>query len=76
MAHFKYLGETARPGLVTSYGPTTEIRLPKKNGATDVLTPISPATEFVIGVDIGYDITDVRSLRVLRADDARFEELP
>lgn len=76
MAHFKYLGEPPRPALVVAYGPCTKIRLPKKDGTTQTLTPVSPATEFVIGADIGYDITDQRSLRAIRADTVRFEELP
>lgn len=76
MARFKYLGEPARTGLVTSYGTTVQINVPKKDGTTHTLTPISPATEFVINVDIGYEITDEFSLRALRADTARFQELP
>lgn len=73
MARFKYLGEPVRP-WVTTYGPTTIIRTPLKNGTIQELTPISPATEFVVGVDIGYDITDPLSLKVFRAD-TRYEEI-
>lgn len=75
MARFKYLGEPPRPLLVTAYGPCTVIKLPKKNGTIQTYTPVSPATQFVIGQDIGYDITDARSLRALRADTDRFEEI-
>lgn len=74
MARFKYLGEPARPGLVAAYGPTTELRLPCKDGTTHVLTPVAPATRFEPDADMGYDITDPRSLRALRVDH-RFQEI-
>lgn len=74
MARFKYLGEPARPELVASYGPSTQINVRLKNGAIQELTPIPPATEFEVGVDIGYDITDQRALRFFRSD-SRFEEI-
>lgn len=73
MARFRYLGEQARP-YVTEYGPCVEIKLRPKVGGTRSITPISPATEFVIGVDLGYDITDERELRFLR-NDPRFAEI-
>lgn len=72
MARFKWLGEAAIPG-VENPGPMTRLTLPRKTGGPQVLTPVPPATEFVINEDIGYDITDERSLRTLRAD-TRFEE--
>lgn len=72
MAHFKYLGESFRPGVTP--GPCTQVKVPKKDGTTYTYTPVPPATTFVVGADIGYDITDQRSLRVMRAD-TRFEEM-
>ena len=73
MARFNYLGEPARSYVLT-HGPTQLIRLPKKDGTTEELTPISPADRFLPNQDIGYDITDERSLRAIRAD-SRFEEI-
>lgn len=72
MARFKWLGENQRGSIV--FGGTKILRVPVKFGAPQELTPIPPATEFAVGQDIGYDITDERSLRVLR-DDSRFEEI-
>lgn len=79
MARFKYLGEPPRPGLVTAYGDTSEIKV-RCTPATDPsgkksYTPIPPATRFEIGTDIGYDVTDATSLRMLRADTSRFQEI-
>jgi hypothetical protein len=59
---------------VADAGPCTILRVPRKTGGPQEFTPIPPKTEFVIGDDIGYNITDERSLRVLRAD-TRFEEV-
>jgi hypothetical protein len=67
MARFRYLGELPRE-YVVAYGPTTEFRLPR------ILLPVSPATEFVVGVDIGHDITDQFELIKMRAD-TRFAEI-
>jgi hypothetical protein len=75
MARFRYLGEPSRPGLVVAYGPCLKIRVKKKDGTTQELTPVSPATSFVIGEDIGHEITDERVLRHIRADTTRFEEI-
>ena len=72
MARFKYLGEPLYPYLATQ-GTTDEIRLKMKNGTTHVI--YGPAGGFVIGNDIGEDITDDRALRALRADVDRFEEI-
>lgn len=74
MARFKYKGEPPRSWMKT-YGPCTEIRTKHKDGTTRVLTPVPPKTAFVIGEDIGYDITDPLSLLAFRAD-ARYEEIP
>ena len=71
MARFKWLGELQR-GSVT-FENVKKMRVPTKAGK-DELVPIPPATEFVIGADLGYDTTDIRSLRMLRSD-ARFEEI-
>jgi hypothetical protein len=74
MARFKYLGEPDRPGFVKTYGPCERIITPRKTGGPQVLTPIPPATEFVKGEDIGYDITDEMSLQAFRAD-TRYQEI-
>lgn len=74
MARFKYLGEPKRDYVITQ-GPCLVIRLPQKSGVVRMLKPVPPATEFVIGQDIGHDVTDQWSLINMRAD-ARFEELP
>jgi hypothetical protein len=74
MARFKYLGEPPRDYVVT-VGPCLKIRAPLKNGTLQNMLPVPPATEFVIGQDIGHDITDQRALISMRAD-PRFEELP
>lgn len=74
MARFKYLGEPPRDYVVTM-GPCLKIRVPLKNGTISMLLPVPPATEFVIGQDIGHDITDQRSLHAMRTD-TRFQELP
>ena len=74
MARFKYLGEPPRDYVIT-IGPCLKIRVPLKDGMIDTFLPVPPAEEFVIGQDIGQDITDQRSLMSMRAD-PRFEELP
>lgn len=73
MARFKYLGEPPRQ-FIRTYGPCLKIKVPRKVGGVQELTPIPPKTSFVIGEDIGYDITDELTLRVLRAD-TRYEEI-
>ena len=72
MARFKYLGEPPRP-FVKTYGDTHIITVHLKNGTVQELTPTA-GDHFVIGADIGYDITDERALRTLRAD-SRFQEI-
>jgi hypothetical protein len=74
-----YKGEPPRPGLVKKYGPCQPIRVrctPATNpSGIAVLTPIPPATAFVVGDDIGYNIVDPVTLRMFRADTVRFEEI-
>lgn len=72
MARFKWLGEPAREGL--TYGETTRFDVPTKTG-TQTLLPVSPATYFVIGQDIGHDITCPLCITALNAD-PRFELIP
>lgn len=72
MARFKYLGEIAREGI--DYGPTLAIKCKNMEGGVDTYDPVPPATEFVVGDDIGYDITDAKALKQLRVD-PRFEEI-
>lgn len=74
MARYRYLGEPARPGLVVAYGPTTKIDVPKKDGSFEALVPIPPATQFVVGQDIGYDITDQRAVQSMDSD-TRFQRI-
>jgi hypothetical protein len=73
MARFKYLGERLRPPLVVSYGPTTQLVIPKKDGTKTVIDSPTPAG-FVIGQEINHDFTDAQSLKILRAD-PRFAEI-
>lgn len=73
MARFRYNGEPARP-YVTAYGDTRKIRLRLKDGTTAELLPVAPATKFVVGADIGHDITDERVIRHLTAD-LRFTQI-
>jgi len=73
MARFKYLGEPSRPGFVVTYGPSTQIRVPQQDGTKNVINAPGPGG-FVIGADIGVEITDPMSLRYLRAD-TRFQEI-
>ena len=73
MARFKYLGEPPR-SYVVAYGPCTSIKVPSKAG-TQTLTPVVPATSFVVGNDIGHEITDELALMALRADSARYQEI-
>jgi len=72
MARFKYLGEPSRPTLVSSYGPTNKLVVPKKDGTKTVVD--APAGGFPIGEMIDFDFTDQISLLAMRAD-PRFEEV-
>ena len=74
MARFRYLGEKPRPGMVAAYGPTRKLRVP--SNAEGLKEYVAPNQElgFVVGQDMGFEITDDRSLDVLRAD-TRFEEI-
>jgi len=71
MARYKYLGQPLYPNA----GPCKIIKLKKTDGTTDTLLPILPATTFPVGDDIGYDITDPRSIQQLDVD-ARFQVIP
>lgn len=73
MARFKYNGEPPRPKMVKSY-EALEFRVPQKVGDVISLKPIPPKTKFEIGKDIGYNITDSRSLRFFQAD-PRFTQI-
>ena len=70
MAQFKYLGEAPR-SFVASYGPTTTIAVPQKNGAKTVL---DNPDGWPVGEVLPYDFTDQISLMFLRAD-PRFQEV-
>ena len=74
MATFQYDGEASTPGTGISWGPCIKLRLRLEDGTIMELEPIDPATEFVVGEDIGYEITDARCIRHLQAD-TRFTQL-
>jgi hypothetical protein len=74
MARFKYMGEVERKSAIKDYGPCKVIKIPLKDGSKMILTAPDQEAGFPIGEDIGADITDERSLRVMRAD-ARFQEI-
>jgi hypothetical protein len=64
MARYKFLGDDRYPNA----GPCYQIKVKQEDGTTRVLTPISPATEFAKGVDIGYDLTDPVTVRYMNVD--------
>lgn len=74
MARFKYLGEPKDKFPYVSSSKLLKIVLRRKDGSKQTLDPIAPATEFPVGQDIGYEITDERSVYQLRAD-TRYEEI-
>ncbi len=78
MPQFKWLGEQMIPReYVLSYGPTTVIKVPKKNGTWQELTKAGGFPKDQIITDDAGDpvnFTDERSLRVLRAD-PRYQEV-
>lgn len=71
MARFKWLGEPDRPSL--TYGDTHKFDLASSTGPYTLL-PVSPATTFPIGQDLGYDFTDPITIAVLNTD-PRFEQI-
>jgi len=73
MARFIYLGEPPNSAIKV-VGPTLQIRCRCKDGTITDYDPVPPAVEFVIGDDIGYDITNPTSLYQMRAD-TRFQEV-
>ena len=73
MARFKYLGEPPRPKLVKIMGDSIKFKIIKMGGIHEYV-PVPPKTKFVIGDDIGYDITDTLSLLAMRGN-PRFEEI-
>jgi len=73
MARFKYLGELPKP-FVKSFGKCQLIKLKQKSPGYFLINPPGGQDHFVIGEDIGVDITDEVTLLYLRAD-KRFEEI-
>lgn len=73
MARFTYNGEPGRD-YVVDQGPTLQFKVPKQDGTSQVIDAPDQVNGFVIGADIGVDITDARSLRLMRAD-SRFSEV-
>jgi len=74
MARFRWMGGKARPGLIKKRGQMRKIRIPLQNGTKMKIDAPNKQTGFVVGEDIGVDITDPRALRLLR-NDHRFEEI-
>jgi hypothetical protein len=74
MPRFKYLGEPSKFTFVKTAGKLLKIKLRQKDGTIRTLEPVAPATYFPIGEDLGYDLTDERSVYQLRAD-TRYEEI-
>lgn len=74
MATFQYNGEGSTHGTGITWGPCIKIRLKLKDGTIEEFTPVAPATEFVVGQDIGYTITDQRCIRHLQ-NDPKFTQL-
>lgn len=72
MPRFKYLGEPKR-SYVADPGKCKQIQLPLKNGSKQVIKPPS-GDHFVVGADIGADVTDQMALLTIRAD-SRFKEV-
>ena len=73
MARFKYLGQAPNSWLA-ALGPCYTINIPKKDGTKMTVNAADPVGGFVIGADIGVDITDERSIRVMQAD-VRFQQI-
>lgn len=75
MSRFAYNGELPpHEGFMILQGPCRQINLPKKDGTWETIMAPDQVHGFTLGADIGADITDERSLRVLRAD-VRFTQL-
>ena len=68
---FKYLGEQSQ--FVSVPGVCSRIDVPSSSGALTYY-PVSPATEFVVNVDIGYEITDTLTQTALLID-PRFQQI-
>ena len=73
MARFKYLGEP-NFGVIEEQGPCLQIIVPKKDGSKSLMNPIPPKTQFSIGQDIGYDITDPTAIRCMSTN-PRFKKI-
>lgn len=79
MPKFKWIGEPPR-SFVETYGPTTEFRIPKKNGTMRTCVPDDPVAGFQIDevfkdeerAEINFQ--DPRSIRALEVD-VRTEEV-
>ena len=75
MARFKYLGEDKIPrSYVAKYGPTLALNIPLSNNEMMTLSASDLTKGFAVGQDIGVDITDARSIRLLGAD-PRFSQI-
>jgi hypothetical protein len=72
MARFTYNGEPARAGLVL--GPALAIIMHTKAGARERIDAPNQTTGFVVGQDMGINVTDSRVLRHMRHD-KRFTEI-
>ena len=72
MARYKYLGEPPQQGFTMS--DMFKLQLPTKSGAIATYLPVAPATQFVVGADLGYDFTEQFSVLALESD-PRFQKI-
>lgn len=70
MARFKWMGDSGSAFA----GTCTKIHARKEDGSFATYLPVDPATEFAVGEDVGYDITDPATLAEWRGS-GRFEEI-
>ncbi len=81
MPKYKWLGEIPRP-WVESYGATTEVRIPKKNGTIRTCTPDDPVAGYQVDEVLKdeareeINFQDERSLRALDVDPRFGEVIP
>ena len=74
MARFKYLGEPPFP-FVESTGSCHTIDIPVGDGTVQTVLPPGGIPAFVIGDDIGVNITNWLSLISMR-NNPRYQEIP
>lgn len=72
MAFFRYLGDPLNIVLIS--GPCIKIKIPKQDGTIMIIDAPDQINGFPIGQVINTDISDPRSLRIMRADHRFLEE--